>query len=134
MGLAGHKSVEYCTEVSYLYIVLTIALTVYGQIIIKWQVVNAGEFPEASVSKVWFLLGLLLNPWIISALLSAFLASMSWMAVMTKLQLSYAYPFTSLSFVFVLVLSGILFHETITLPKVIGMGLIVLGIIVGSRG
>jgi multidrug transporter EmrE-like cation transporter len=119
---------------SYLYIVLTIVLTVYGQIIIKWQVVNAGEFPEASVNKVWFLLGLLLNPWIISAFLSAFLASMSWMAVMTKLQLSYAYPFTSLTFVFVLVLSGMLFHETITLPKAIGMGLIVLGIIVGSQG
>jgi len=48
--------------------------------------------------------------------------------------LSYAYPFMSLAFVFVLILSAILFHEALTVPKVLGVGLVVAGIIVASRG
>ncbi len=54
---------------------------------------------------------------------------------MTKFELSHAYPFMSLSFVFVLALSGFFFHESIALPKVFGVLLMIMtGIIVGARG
>ena len=52
---------------SYLYISITILFTVYGQLVIKWQVLKAGAFPEDTGEKLWFLLHLLLNPWVISA-------------------------------------------------------------------
>ena len=119
---------------SYVYIFLTILLTVYGQLIIKWQVSQAGGLPISTTDKLRFILHLLLNPWVISALSAAFLASVSWMAAMTKLQLSFAYPFMSLAFVLVMLASGLFFQETITVPKVVGMGLVVLGLIIGSRG
>ena len=119
---------------SYLYILLTILLTVYGQIAIKWQVLKAGALPEATSDKIAFLLQLLLNPWIISAFAAALLASVFWMAAMTKLQLSHAYPFMSLAFVLILIASGLFFHEAITPLKIAGIVLIVLGIIVGSQG
>jgi len=119
---------------SYVYVFLTIVLTVYGQLIIKWQAGIAGPLPEATAEKIGFLVNLLLTPWVISAFLAAFLASMTWIAAMTKLQISHAYPFMSLAFVLVLILSGILFHEPITSPKIAGMVLIVAGIIVGSQG
>jgi drug/metabolite transporter (DMT)-like permease len=79
------------------------------------------------------MLRLLLNPWIITGLLGAFLASLSWMAAMTKFSLSYAYPFVSLSFVLVLICSNLFFQEPITINKSIGMGFIILGIIFGSK-
>ncbi|MGQ9746098.1 MAG: EamA family transporter [Dissulfurimicrobium sp.] len=119
---------------SYFYLFLTIILTVYGQIAIKWQVINAGPFPAGVSEKFLFLFHLLLNPWVISALMAVFLASVSWMAAMTRLQLSYAYPFMSFTFILVMVLSRAIFHEPITPPKIIGMGLIVAGIVVGSQG
>ena len=53
---------------------------------------------------------------------------------MTKLPLSHAYPFTTLAFVLVMVLSGVIFHEAITPLKMAGAALVVLGIIVGSQG
>ncbi len=120
---------------SYLYIALTILFTVYGQIVIKWQAVKAGPLPAGSVDKGLFLLRLaLLNPWMLSGLFAAFLASLAWMAAMTRLPLSHAYPFVSCSFVLV-VLSGVfLFHEPLTWPKVAGMVCIVAGIIIGSQG
>jgi multidrug transporter EmrE-like cation transporter len=119
---------------NHLYIALTIIFTVYGQIIIKWQVASAGPLPSGLVERGLFLFNLLLNPWIISGFVAAFLAAMAWMAAMTKFDLSYAYPFMSLAFIFVLVLSGVFFQETVTVPKVIGMALIVAGIVVGSQG
>lgn len=118
---------------SYVYIFLTILFTVYGQLAIKWQVTHAGSFPENTMSKIWFLVRLLVNPWVISALFAALMASVSWMAAMTKLQLNHAYPFMSLTFVFVLILSGLIFHESITWPKVAAMGLIIAGIVLGSQ-
>ena len=119
---------------SYFYVFTTIVLTVYGQIVIKWQVSKAGALPEALPDKITFLLGMFLNPWIISAFAAALLASLFWMAAMTKLQLSHAYPFMSLAFVLVLMASGVIFQEPITPLKIAGILLIVLGIIVGSQG
>jgi multidrug transporter EmrE-like cation transporter len=68
-----------------------------------------------------------------SGIVGAFLAFLCWMAAMTKFELSYAYPFMSLAFVLVLILSAVVFQEAITLPKMVGLALIVAGIIVGSQ-
>lgn len=119
---------------SYFFVFLTIAFTVFGQIVIKWQVVDAGNFPPDFYGKGLFLCRLLLNPWVISCFLAAFLAAVSWMAAMTKLELSHAYPFMGLTFVLVLILSSVFFHEAMTLPKIVGLMLVVLGIAVGSQG
>lgn len=119
---------------SYVYVFLTILLTVYGQLVIKWQVAAAGVFPAEPGDKFLFLARLLLNPWIISALAAALAAAVAWMAAMTKLDLSHAYPFTSLAFVLVTLFSVWLFHEPVTTPKIAGLVLIVSGIIIGSQG
>ncbi len=119
---------------SYAYVAATVLLTVYGQVIVKWQVADAGELPELAQGKFWFLLTLLINPWILSAFLAAFLASVTWIAAMTRLPLSEAYPMTSVSFVLVIFLSALFFHEAITTPKILGAAFIIVGIVIGSRG
>ena len=112
----------------------TVVLTSYVQLIIKWRVSRAGSLPVDFAKKALFLTGLWLDPFVLTALFAAFLAGLSWMAAMTKLELSFAYPFISLSFVLVFVFSALLFHESITAPKVLGMVLIIAGIIVIGRG
>ena len=118
----------------YIYIALTVLLTVYGQLVLKWLVNKAGPMPVNLAAKVTFLLGIVLSPWAISAFLSAFFASLAWMAAMTRFQLSYAYPFMSLNFVLVIMLSVWFFQEPLTLPKVVGLAFIVVGIAIGSQG
>jgi multidrug transporter EmrE-like cation transporter len=119
---------------SYFYILLTILLTVFGQLVIKWQVSKVGALPDGSAEKVWFLLSLVLNPWVLTAFFAALLASVTWMAAMTKLELSHGYPLMSLSFVLVVLLSAVFFNEPITTLKVVGVALVVVGVAVGSRG
>ncbi len=113
---------------------LTIVLTVYGQIVVKWQVSRLGTLPDAFLDKLQSLAGLLINPWIITVFIAAFVAAMSWMAAMTRLDLSYAYPFVSLTFPSVLILSVLLFHEPIGWEKIVGIALIVAGVVIQSRG
>ncbi|NIK30541.1 multidrug transporter EmrE-like cation transporter [Thalassobacillus devorans] len=117
----------------YFYIFSTILFTVYGQLILKWRIEKYGSLPEELKDKIIFLFQLLLDPLILSGFLSAFVASIFWMAAMTKFNISYAYPFMSLSFVLVFLLSVVMFGEPVTPQKVIGLGLIVLGIIVTSQ-
>lgn len=117
---------------SYVYVAATIVLTVYGQLIVKWQVGEAGAFPATTADRIGFLMRLVLNPWVLSAFAAAFIAALSWMAAMTKLQLSHAYPFMALSFVAVLLFSGVFFDEPVTVAKLAGVALIVGGIVVGS--
>ncbi|TMV50795.1 hypothetical protein FE783_08970 [Paenibacillus mesophilus] len=117
----------------YLYIAGTILFTVYGQLILKWRVNKYGSLPIDLVDKITFLLKLLLDPFVLSGFIAAFVASIFWMAAMTKFDISFAYPFMSLSFVSVFVLSVLLFKEPVTLYKILGLGIIVVGIIISSR-
>ncbi|SFE22187.1 EamA-like transporter family protein [Lentibacillus persicus] len=117
----------------YYYIFSTVIFTVYGQLVLKWQMDQAGALPAGLWDKLMFLIQLLLNPWILSGFASAFLAALSWMAAMTKFNISYAYPFMSLSFLLVFLLSVFLFGDPITVQKVVGLALIIAGIIVTSQ-
>lgn len=117
----------------YLYIFGTILFTVYGQLILKWRIAKYGSLPDLFINKVIFLLKLLFDPYIFSGFASAFIASFFWMAVMTKFELSFAYPFMSGAFVLVFLFSVFLFNEPVTWEKVLGLVLIVAGIIVTSR-
>ena len=117
----------------YLYIFGTIAFTVYGQIILKWRMQLYQELPSSLIDKFLFLIKLLLDPFILSGFGSAFVASLFWMAAMTKFELSYAYPFTSLSFVLVFIISIFVFGEAVSVGKVAGLLLIIAGVIVTSK-
>lgn len=119
--------------ISYIFILLTIAFTVYGQLVIKWQVSLAGPLPSSSTEKLTFLIRLVFNPWIMSALFAAFLGAMSWMGAVSKLDLSTAYPFMALNFVLVAVFAAIFFGEAMTWQKIISLALIVVALIIGGR-
>jgi uncharacterized membrane protein len=117
----------------HVYILLTLLFTVYGQLVLKWQMGRSGSMPEGGIDKVLFLLQQFFNPWIISGLFAAFLASLAWMAAMTRFELNYAYPFMSLAFVIVMLFSVLFLNESLTLQNVLGTVMVVSGLIVIAR-
>ncbi|NNJ26942.1 putative 4-amino-4-deoxy-L-arabinose-phosphoundecaprenol flippase subunit ArnF [Planctomycetes bacterium LzC2] len=118
--------------IGYAYVGLTITFTVIGQLLIKWQMGSA-TLPEGAVAKLLFLMRQLLNPWILCGFASAFLAALCWMAAMTKLPLSRAYPPTSLALVLVLAFSALLFDEKISSSTILGSLLIIAGLLVVAK-
>jgi multidrug transporter EmrE-like cation transporter len=117
----------------YLYLIATVLLTVYGQLAFKWQIDKAGAFPPELGARLEYLAGLAVSPWMISVFLSVLAAALTWGAALTRFELNFAYPFLSLSFVLVLLLSGPLFSESVTVAKLVGVALIVAGLIIGSQ-
>lgn len=118
---------------SYFYVAGTILLTVYGQLVLKWRIVQYGSLPEPNLEKLLFLWRLIFDPFILSGFVAAFGASLFWMAAMTKLDVSFAYPFMSAAFVLVLLFSVIFFHEPLTWHKVLGLLFIASGIAISSQ-
>lgn len=120
--------------VEHSYIFMTILFTVYSQLIMRWQVTAAGPLPADMPGKVSFILSLLINPWVLSGIAATFLAGVSWMLVMTKFEISYAYPFVSLNYILVFLVGFVLFNEPVSLLKLAGTALVVLGLVLIAKG
>lgn len=122
---------------AHFYLAMTIALSVYSQMVMKWRI--SGRFaslriPEGVCSKVASLFNVLFDPFVFSGLAATFVSGLCWMATMSKLEIGYAYPLTSLGFVLVVILSHFLFGETLNVWRIFGVLLIVAGITIASQG
>jgi undecaprenyl phosphate-alpha-L-ara4N flippase subunit ArnF len=114
----------------YIYILFTLVFTVYGQIILKWRITQLNfELSDGLFPKIRDLFNLLIDVYIFSGFLSAFVASLFWMAAMSKLDITIAYPFMSLAPVLVFVIGVMFLNEEFTWGKVIGLAFIILGLI-----
>ena len=114
---------------SYFYILFTLLFTVYGQLILKWRLSNLKVvLPDDVMDKFFYLIRLVLDPFILSGFIAAFVASLFWMVAMTKFEITHAYPFMSLAPALVFLLGVFVLNETFTMGKVIGLIIIMLGI------
>ena len=114
----------------YWYILGTLLFTVYGQLILKWRISKLSfQMPDGLFEKLLGLIKLVFDPFIFSGFISAFVASLFWMAAMTKLEITKAYPFMSLAPALVFLLGVVLLGESFTWGKMIGLVFIMTGII-----
>ena len=116
----------------YLYMLATVVLTTYGNLIFKWRVDEAGAMGDGE-SRVTYFFHLLTSPWIISSFAAGGCAALTYLLALQRMELSRAYPVMSLSFALVLLFSALLFNEALTVPKVAGIGLILVGLWLGSQ-
>ncbi len=115
----------------YFYILGTLIFTVYGQIILKWRLkVMSLQLPNGLLNKLMVLLKVLLDPFVVSAFVSGFIASLFWMAAMTKFEISKAYPFMSLAPSIVFLFGVAMLGEEFTWGKLIGLAFIMIGIFI----
>ncbi len=113
----------------YLYVMGTVVFTVYGQLILKWRIGLYGVMPESVTAKLFFLISLLCDIYILSCFVAAFIASLFWMAAMTTMEISSAYPISTGCMVLLTSFLAIgLYNESISTSKIAGMALILLGV------
>lgn len=100
----------------------------------RWQVTLAGPLPADALGKISYIFSVLLNPWVLSGIFATFLAGVSWMLAMTRFEISYAYPFVSLNYILVLAAGFFFFNEALSVNKLVGSALVIVGIIVIAKG
>ncbi len=106
-----------------LIISLTILLAI-GNVLFKITKSHMSNYNQEtqfflSIFKNWY--------WILAMGLSFFVAAILWMYILKHFEVSKAYPLTSLSYIFGMILAAILFKEKITASQWIGSGLIITG-------
>jgi multidrug transporter EmrE-like cation transporter len=102
-----------------------------GQVIMKKGMLIYGE---VSAGDVWRqLIPILKVPFVSLGLLCYALSAVLWIAVVSRIDLSLAYPMVSVAYVAVFVASWFLFGERISAVRVAGLVLIVAGVLVISR-
>ena len=117
----------------YIFILTTVTATVTGQLILKHAISQYGEIPGNIREGLSFLIRALLNPLVILCFAFGFIAALAWIAAVSKSDLSFAYPFVSLSYPLVLLFASLLFKESIPVMRWIGLFIIMLGVFIISR-
>lgn len=118
---------------AFVFVALTIVFTVLGQLLVKYGMLRVGGVPTNPAQWLAFFLSAVTNAHVLVGLALAGVASLCWMAAVSKLDLSLAYPFMSLAIVLVLVLSGALFGEHVPWTRWVGVAIVCVGIIVSAR-
>lgn len=116
----------------YLLIALSVIAGVAGQTTIKLGVNQPAA--EKAASGVMALVGLIFHsPLVLIGLVLYGVGALSWIAVLSRFEISYAYPFLALNFVLIAVVSHWALGEPMPSARWLGIGIICVGIFVIAR-
>lgn len=104
-----------------LFLFSSIFLGAFGQILLKLGVNRIGQINLNRNELLVTVFHIFTNPWIITGILFFVSSMILWIKVISTMELSRAYPSVSLSYLIVFLVSIILFHETISFEKIIGL-------------
>jgi multidrug transporter EmrE-like cation transporter len=114
------------------FILFTVLTNAAAQLMLKQGMMNLapvqiGSLTFDSASLAGKLGMALLNPWVIAGLATFVVSTVSHMFVLSKVELSFAYPFLSLAYIAVAVAAWMLFAEDLNALRIAGIGLICAG-------
>jgi drug/metabolite transporter (DMT)-like permease len=110
----------------YAFIIATLALTLYAQIVMKWRATILAS--AVTERKIDYLIAMYTDPFVLSAFACALVASVSWALAIQNMSLTLAYPFMALTFALVPLASVFLLRESLALTQILGAALIVVGV------
>ena len=111
---------------SIVLILINIPLGVMGQFFIKQAINHIG--PYSSMPLGTFLYKAFTSPMVILGLFLYLLSAALWVMILSKVDLSLAYPLLSLGYILILFISWAFLHETISPTKIAGVVLIIAGV------
>jgi len=110
---------------SYIILVLAIIFNAIANILMKVGMLKEKQ----STNLIGFIISMTLNPILLGGIICFALGLAAYCYVLTKLNLSIAYPImTSLGYVIVIIASWLFLKETITLVQIAGFGFIIAGV------
>ena len=101
---------------------LNTSLMVLGQILFKLGSRGQNLDSFKAIIKMMF------SPVVLLALCVYGGTTVLWLYILSKVEISFAYPIQALAFPLVLIISAVLFHETIPINRWIGVLIIFLGV------
>lgn len=109
-----------------LLLLTAISLGAGGQICLK---IGVNALNQGGNASPLVILRGIFTPYVLAGFLLYGISSLLYLVALSRLDLSYAYPFVALSFVMVTLLSWYLLDETLPLLRVVGLVLILGGVL-----
>lgn len=114
-------------------IISSVFLSSLAQIFLRKTMLTAGPLPSEMLSCVEFGLNLLTNIWFILGMGCYIISIVLWLGVLSNVEVSLAYPFSSLGFILTAIIGYFFLQENLNIVRIIGLGFICIGIIIISR-
>ena len=114
---------------SYIPLILFTVLTNFGsQILLKKGMTSISSFEISLPGVVGAMGNILFNPYVFSGLVVMVISMGTHLVVLSKVDISFAYPFLGLSFVLVTLYGHFVLHESVNIWRIAGVVLIVSGV------
>lgn len=114
-------------------ILFTVLTNFLSQIMLKKGMtqINLGSLSSANILNA--IPGIIFNPFVLGGLLMMVISMASHLLVLSKVDISFAYPFLGLSFVLITIWGHFVLAEPINLSKIAGVAFIVCGVVLVAR-
>lgn len=110
-----------------------VLLNASAQLLLKAGMNNIGQF-AFSWANVWPIsIKLAANPFIILGLSCYVFSVIFWLLVLSRTDLSYAYPLVSIGYIITTIAAVLFLHEAVSLQRIIGILIIMLGVYLVTR-
>lgn len=109
------------------FILFTVMTNAAAQLMLKYGMMNLGPLSFANVNPVLKILQIVFSPWIFAGLTVFVISMASHLYVLSKVELSFAYPFLSLAYVAVAVFAYFVFREDLNALRIAGIAFICVG-------
>ncbi|MTK14018.1 MAG: EamA family transporter [Clostridiaceae bacterium] len=116
-----------------IWLILTsVFLGAIGQVLVKYGAVHL-ELNFAARYIFSSILSILKNVPVMLGTVSYGLSFLIWIKVLSKVELSYAYPMVSIGYILIMFFSYFIFKENISLIRIAGVIFIIIGVILVAR-
>lgn len=113
-------------------ILFTVTTNAAAQIMLKRGMMQLGPLAVGSDGLIMTVFGVVFQPWVFLGLSTFVISMMSHLYVLSRVELSFAYPFLSLAYVMVTAYAFFIFGEDVGMLRVAGIGLICAGTVLIS--
>jgi drug/metabolite transporter (DMT)-like permease len=120
-------------NIAIIYILISVVGGAVGQILLKKGMASMGPLTISAGEVFTIIWRMATNPYVVIGLGIYMCGTLFWLVALSRVQLSFAYPFASLSYGLMLLAAWLLFREDISLLRIIGTAVIVAGVLIISR-
>jgi drug/metabolite transporter (DMT)-like permease len=109
------------------FILFTVMTNAAAQLMLKQGMISIGPISFEGVNPLVRILQVVFSPWVFFGLCTFVISMASHLYVLSKVELSFAYPFLSLAYVAVAVFYYFVFREDLNVLRIAGIACICLG-------
>lgn len=114
-------------------ILITVSLSAFAQLLFKLGMDKLNQENIEFTRSIYSVLHALFSPLVFSGLIVYGVSVIAWLWVLSKVDLSIAYPFVGISFIFTLLMGIFLLNESLNGYKIAGTVMIAVGCFLVSK-